>query len=399
MRLVCFEWKKLFLHWPMLVLLVVFTLADLLQINTLYRTQPIYMQDQQMESAYHLLEMDYAGEMTTEKITTLMGLYRSVQEQVADGTATTRTDVEGTLTGNLHKDYLLLHSCFVTPMEYLYTYGQQSEQAARTAAKNYQLYMDRGQRYEAEKNAICYELLHGRSVREFHPLTGWQFYLHHDYSVLLTVLLLLYGISQVFSRDRLRDMDILIETTPFGGRRTMLAKLEATALFIAAVVLWFAAVDLLGFSLTFGLEKGAGLPVYAVKKLSTSAVGWSLSVYALVNVGCRLLGFLCIGLLFLIPCRFFRRPLVPMLVGSVIFLMLYLLGAQLTCSSQVWIKVLDPTLLLNGYALFGRMEFVNVLGRPVLSWQAALLLQPILCGVMVGGLLLTVPKAGRRCLS
>lgn len=391
-RLIFYELKKLFFHWPVLLLLAVFTLLNGAKVVNLYQTELVYSDDARMTAAYHTLFGEYAGEMTEEKISSLMERYTPIKEQVDLQTATTRDDVEGTLTGNIHRDWLVMSYCFVDPMEYLYTYRNLSLSIAQTAKENYSLYTEVGNAYEAAKNRTIFGLYKNRSVSEFYPTSGFSFMLHSEFSLVLMALLILYGLCQAFSRDRDCGMDALLLTTPKGSVPTVGAKLLASMLYIAFVVFWFSLWDGVVFAMTFGLGKAGTLPVYAVESFSAASVNLTLNQYTALRVLCRLLGFWVLGMLFLLAARLCKQALLPFAAGSGIFLLAALADQKWGASSAVWAKVWNPFSLLTGNDLFGKTEFVNVGGTPVLSWAAAII-AACAVGVLAGALLLL---SGRR---
>lgn len=377
-RLVFYELKKSFFHWSMLAVLLLFTLINTAKIINLYQTESIYAADESMSQAYHELYTKYQGQMTAENIQSLLELYRPIEEKLSDFTATDRTDVEGTLTGNWWKDNLIVKYCYVEPMEYLYTYQNLAVDIINQAKENISLYSSVGNQYEAAKNRKILQLYRNRSIDSFYSVTGFQFLLHYDFSLILTILIILYGLSQVFSRDKECDMDILIYTTPKGGNPTIFAKIIAASLFLGVISLWFSLNDWLVFSMTFGLGKAGTLPVYAVESLSMASFNLSLNQYTVVNALSRVVGFWTLGMIFLLIGQRSRHALVPFAVSGGLFLIVVLAGVKWSHSSIVLAKIFNPYSLLTGYNLFGKTEFINLFGYPVLSWQVALVMAGII---------------------
>jgi hypothetical protein len=130
--------------------------------------------------------------------------------------------------------------------------------------------------------------------------------------------------------------------------------------------------------MTFGLGKAGTLPVYAVESLSMASFNLSLNQYTVVNALSRVVGFWTLGMIFLLIGQRSRHALVPFAVSGGLFLIVVLAGVKWSHSSIVLAKIFNPYSLLTGYNLFGKTEFINLFGYPVLSWQVALVMAGII---------------------
>ena len=289
-----------------------------------------------------------------------------------DLTATTRTDVEGTLTGNLYSDRNLLERYFVDPMERFYTARADAAEVVRAARENARFYESLGNAYEARKNAATARLYQGRRVTEFYYTEGYKLYLNYDFSTVLVLLLALYALSQTFTRDSECRMTELMLTSPGGGIPTVFAKIAAASAYLLAVSLWFSAVDFAGFDAFSDLTDAGGLPVYAAETFEEASVNSSLFAYSAVSALSRALGFWSLGMVFLALARVGRHALPPFALGAGVFLACTLAGVRWGYSSHGLLKVLNPYSAVVNRLLFGKTEFVNILGVPVLTWRAGL---------------------------
>lgn len=373
MKLVGFELRKILLRRGLLLALVLCTLVNGVKIAQLCRDKTFSGSSHSWGPVYWSLYDQYAGEMTLDKINALLEVYRPLEAQTADHTATTATDVPGTMTGNLYEDKHLLEWYFVDPMEYLYTYQNLAAQVEQRARENADFYTRTGGQWEAEKNQCIAQLYAGRHITQFAYTEGFQLLFTYDFSTLLAVLLALYAISQVFSREKECAMDQLIITNPRGGAATTLAKVVASGVVLAAIALWFSLWDTAGFALGAKLWDGWNLPIYALSDFAAASVSLPMWGYALAVAGLRMAGLWAMGMLFLLVGLFTRHALIPFVAGGGVFVALSLVGALWSGAQRGWIKAVNPYYLLTGRDLMGRTEFVSLLGRPVLTWQAALL--------------------------
>ena len=165
-------------------------------------------------------------------------------------------------------------------------------------------------------------------------------------------------------------MTELLLTSPGGGTTTIFAKVAAASVYILAVSLWFSAVDFIGFEMFSNLTDAGGLPVYAVETFQEASVNLTLFAYSAVSALGRALGFWTLGMVFLALSEVGRHALLPFAMGAGVFLACTLTGVRWSYSSHTLVKVLNPYSMLVNRLLFGKTEFVDFLGVPVLTWQA-----------------------------
>lgn len=382
-KLVGYEIKKCFWKKPILFLLLAFTIVNLFSIYGAYQDDSTFDEFPKWKELYPAFYKQVKGEMTNDKIDILLSIYRPIEAQVADQTASTATDNPDTFTGNLYSDYYFLNWNFVKPMEYLYTYRMQAQEIAEAARSNLPLYSSVGNDYEYRKNQRIAGLYENRSIRDFAFTAFYNSFVHYDLSILLVLLISLYALADVFISEKESGMEHLLLTTRQGGRRTMTAKLIASVLFVAAVSLWFWLTDFFCFAAIYGTLDGSSLPVYALQNFVQSAVGITLLQYALISIVVKTLGAVIAGLLFLLLSLFFRSALFPYVLGLLaIFALAGLYGAY-AFSSHLLLKICNPFTLLQCRAVFRVTEFVNFFGIPVLSYQAALLCGAAWCVLLV----------------
>ena len=216
-RLIVFEWRKSFLHLPVLLLLVLFTVSDIAKIYDVYHENSYLAMEESWDKAYWELYPDYSGEMTLDKINSLLAIYRPLEEQTADLTATSAVGVEGTLTGNIWSDRNLLSRYYINPMQYCYTYRNFAMKIYLKARENVELFTDLENRYEEIKNQRIAILYSGRQINSFYSTEGWLYFLYYDFSIILALLLCLYGVSQIFTLEKESGMDRLLPTSRNGG--------------------------------------------------------------------------------------------------------------------------------------------------------------------------------------
>lgn len=373
-KLIGYEIKKYFWKKPILLLLLAFTFVNLISIYGTYQDDSTFDEFPRWKELYPIIYEQFKGEMTEAKINTLLSLYQPIEARVDDRTANTAINAPDTFTGNIYSDYYFLDWNFVKPMEYLYTYRIQTREITKSAQSNLLLYSSVGNDYEYRKNQIIVNLYENRSIWKFEFTGFYNSFVHYDFSILLVLLIILYALVSVFISEKESGMEHLLLTTRQGGRRTTMAKLIASSLFITMVSLWFWLTDFFGFAMIYGTLDGGSLPVYALENFVQSAVEMPLAQYALASIAVKTLGGVIVGFIFLFLSQFFRSALLPYVLGLLtIFVLAWLYGAYAS-SSHLLLKICNPFILLQCRTVFRVTEFVNFFGIPLLSYQAALLI-------------------------
>lgn len=381
--LLSYEIKKCFWKKPILLLLFIFTLINLISIYGTYRDNSQFDEFPNWKQLYPTIYEQVKGEMTVEKIHTLLAIYQPIEVQVADRTASTATDNPDTYTGNIYSDYYFFYWNFVMPMEYLYTYQIQAQEITDAARSNLSLYSSIGNDYEYRKNEMIAGLYENRVVRDFAFTAFYNSFVHYDFSILLVLLISLYALAGIFVLEKESEMEYLLLTMRQGGWRTTMAKLIASVTFVAVVSLWFWLTDFLGFAAIYGTLEGGFMPVYALENFVQSAIQMSLLQYALLSIAVKTLGAIIVGLIFVLISQFFRTTLFPYVLGLLTIFMLAELYSVYVSSSHVILKICNPFVLLQCRTIFRVTEFVNFFGIPVLSYQAALLCGAVWCVLLL----------------
>lgn len=378
-RLIRFEYRKHFIKPSILLAVLIFSVVSIVKIYGVYAENSMFARGLDAEGSMRIKQLywemygEFAGDITLEKIERLLAIYRPLEAQTADMTASTATDNPDTYTGNIYHDYFFFDRCFVRPMEHAYTYRSYANQVVSAAQENMAFYQAAGNPYEYRKNAAIARCFAGRRVGEFAFTEMYRDYLHYDFSSFLALLICLYGLVGVFVSEKEIEMDALLLTTRRGGSKTVAAKLLSSALFVTGVCAWFWLLDFLAFGVIFGSFEGATAPLYAVKNFSDTALNLTLGQYALLSGFVKTAGMLVLGMGVLLLSSLFKNALFPFAFSlSGAFGLIYRQTAFMG-SARIWEKALNPFALMVNRDLFRKAEFANLCGFPIPSYAAALL--------------------------
>lgn len=389
-RLIQYELSKLCFRRVVLLMILVFSVLNLLKIQDVYQSYSYLANGngpQSWNTVYWQLYPQFSGTMTTDKIDALMERYRPLEEATADLTASTASGNPNTMTGNLYGDRNLLDKYYVRPMKYFYNYQSMAEQIAEKARENSLQFKEAGNLFETRKNAEIYHQFVGREISTYGYTEMYNYLVNYDFSTVLIILLCLYAVTTVFVKEKETQMDLLLLTSPRGGLQTCAAKIIAVSAFSSGVVLWFAALDFIGCCLAFHTAEGGNLPLYAISNFSTSPLNITLLQYVLLSAVVKALGMwsLCMGMLAL--SMKWKTALFPFAINLSMLLALIFQGAACQFYSNVWEKIWNPYVLLVNRTLFTKTEFINCFGYPIPSYQAAIFIS-VLVGILFAAIIL-----------
>lgn len=118
-RLVYYELRKHFLTPVMAWMFLFLLIMDTLKIYSVYRESSLFSDSslEEFKEAYGEFYPVYSGEITVEKINSLLEIYSPIYETVQSQTASTKED-ENSYTYNVYSDELFFRKCFLEEMEY-----------------------------------------------------------------------------------------------------------------------------------------------------------------------------------------------------------------------------------------------------------------------------------------
>ncbi|REK77628.1 ABC transporter permease [Paenibacillus paeoniae] len=386
-KLIVFEFQKHFLKPSIIVAVLLFSLLSIAKIHSIQNTNSLFSGSNTSpawKGLYWNLYEEFGGAITNEKIEKLMAIYRPLEYQTADRTASSDHNPDSYTGGNIYMDRNFFMWNYVNPMKYAYEYKMYANQVVSAAERNMDFFESIGNTFEYKKNAVIKELFQERSISIFSYKEMYHYYVQYDFSAFLVLLICLYSLMHVFISEKETDMEMLLLTTKSGNNKTIFAKLMASAIFVCMLCSWFWTVDFVAFSLLFGSFESASTPLYALEDFVNSSIGVSLSQYAIISGLIKTFGIFVLSLLFLVVSCFFKNALVPFIISLSIMISLIFMNEVYMGSGRTLQKIINPFVLIVNRELFRKTEFVDSFGYPMLHYMAAILL------AVVWGLLLTL---------
>ncbi|MBD3919004.1 ABC transporter permease [Paenibacillus sp. PR3] len=390
-RLVCFEWRKHFLKRSIIIAMLLFSVLNIAKVYSIHEESSL-LANPGWKDLYWKEWADFGGAITNKRIEKLMNIYLPLEQLTADHTASTKYRTPDTYLSNVYEDWNFFRLNYVDPMKYAYDYKAYAQGVVSAAKENIAFYESVDNSYERNKNAVIAKLFEGRSITSFAYTEMYQYYVQYDFSGLLVLLICLYGLMSVFLHEKVTEMDILLLTSKAGGKATIWAKLIASALFVSSVSFWFWVVDFVSFSIIFDSWDAASSPLFMLVDFIHAALNVSLWQYAILSALIKTAGILVFALAFLFMSILFRNALIPFIISLFIsFISIYFEEVTMG-SGRIWIKVINPFVLLFNRELFRKIEFVSLVGFPLPSYIAALLLATAWGALLLGGILIVVRK-------
>lgn len=386
LKLVYYELRKHFLTPVMLLVLLLVLIADGCKIYSVYQEDSLFSGSnlEEFKEAYGELYPVYSGEITLEKINSLLEIYRPIYETVQNQTASTRVD-ENSYTYNVYSDELFFRKCFLEELEYDYTYRSYAAGIVSEAKKNMDFYQERGNTYEYRRSLYIGKAFHGREIRDFYNTEMYQSLFYYDFSSILLLMLTVYGCASVFVKEEETEMKYIIRTSRNGRGRVYLAKLFSALLFFVAMGILFAVWDFCMFALFFGGTEGTASPLYAIKGFKDTLLNLSMGQGYLALSIYKIMGLCVLCMIFILFSLCARRILAALMLNLISVMVCVTAYDHIYNSSRLW----NPVSLLCARTLILRPDFSNLAGYPVpQSITAAGVAVFLLIGLAVAGWLL-----------
>ncbi len=361
-RLTKFEFRKLFANRTVLFLILGLMVVNGWQIYQTYEKNCILLRGDRYPEVYEEFYGIYAGEITPEKITSLLTIYQPMKELVYSRQGYPAEDPDS-YTGNVGTDELFFSRLFVNEMEYDYLYQNYAYEIVQRARANMDFYETVGNSYEYQKNVRIVEDFQGRKIGNFTYTEMFHQYLFYDFSVIPLLIICIYGMSGVFVLEKETEMSMLLATSRNGGIRTAAAKVAASLLFCCLVCALFWLEDFGLFSLFYHPGEAAQNPLYSLSYFQNTPLRLSIGRFCFLLALVKTLGIWGFCCLYLLLSSLCRSTLIPFVGG--ICLTVGLLFLQVKSLDTVITKCLNPAELVCGKGLFTQTQYVKLFGQPV----------------------------------
>lgn len=372
MKIVYYEMRKSWLKITTLIVLAVLSVFDILCLSDACRRSNDRIYGEMGESYYRAYDK-FCGKITRDKIDTLKRESDELAAEVSDGVYSTNFDPER-YTGYIFGDFALLNIQIKSEMTYCILYPNTSNKIAAKAYENIDFYENLNCSFEADKNKIISKMYSGRSIPEYRTTAWAEAFFKYDFSSLLCVIMLIFGLSSIFSTESESGMIRLIVTSGHSGK-TVASKILSSAVYCVFLSIYFTLLDLIFVNIFLGID-GMNMPIYSAQMFEKAPFGFSFFEAIMLYSATRFLALFAIALLILFFSYILFNSIASICVsfGFVIILIaLSMLGKN----------IFNPINMLIPCAYLKDFEVYNIFGIPVISLFAAVTAIALICAVLI----------------
>lgn len=378
-----FEFIKHFRNKATLIIILGLLLLNGWKICNLYKEKAIVAVQPEFANAYNEFYSLYKGEITLEKINSLLAVYEPIREKLQDRTYSTAFD-PNSYTYNAYSDEIFLSKCFLDEMEYDYTYQNQALKIVRQTQKNKAFFADKNL-FEYRKNQLIENQFQNRKISDFFYTEMYQYYFFYDYSALLVLIICIFGMAGVFVIEKETEMEMLLATSRNGGLFTTVAKFMAALCFAVSVCMAFWIEDFVIFNICLGSLDAAKLPLYALQAFQNTMLCVNFNEFALGLSIIKTVGIVGCCFLFLLFSSVCKNTLIPFLSSFILSAVLIYLQ-RVACGKNI-LKCFNPFELVMGRDLFKNIDIINVFEFPiplyVIVIGSVLMLEMVICFLVI----------------
>ncbi len=377
MQILGSELKKLFKNRAIIIALAVFLLLDLFNI---YRNYNISngLEDYYV-NALLKIETQLDGELTQDKADLIRSKVNEL-ELLYSGEFQNQNEPDNRFdTGYAFWD-LQLWSTYDNYLNKADEFRQSSEYKLESSLKNKEFFKGKNEFYTLA-NQLYYDTYSGRKITTIYDTDRLPEYFEYNFSSVLTVVILLLGIIPIFCNECECDMDIVLQTSTNGRRKSVNAKIITSLLFSFVATLVFFVTDFVGF-MTFDRLDGLNQYVYAVQGYDNISLDIKVWQFIILQFVFRLMGMLIISLVFLLLSRIFKKSAAPFVCGLGYFFLVILCRVFLTNQAGDILNLFNPISMIVSYKSLSKFDIVNLFNHPVFMWQLMIFVGLIIIGVL-----------------
>lgn len=385
MKIVYYEMRKSFLRISTLVILIIFSILNFIQADGVCSIYYGKTYGQRKES-YFSLYNTVCGKITEDKIAPFRERAKELENEVSDMVFSTEYHPDLYYTGYIFGDFNLYNVDIAPEITYAATYPNISNKISQNAAECYNFYKSVGNKYEAEKYALAYGMYQHREIPEYRATNWTNLFFNNEFSSLLCIIMLIFGLSNSFTNERESGMYQLINSSG-KLRATTLAKIASTAVLCLLLSVYFTACDLAAADVLLGVE-GLDMPLYSAKIFQNSPFSFNFVAAIMMWILQRFLALFAISLIMLLGSKIAPNTLISIVINFGITLVMIIL----TVLSK---SIVNPINVLNASAYIYEFSVINIFGQPVLTETVVMIIMIIEC-LIFGGIITIMANKSRR---
>lgn len=307
------------------------------------------------------------GVITRENMEWIVSEHNRLAAEIAGGNFSTEYDPD-TYTGHVFSDNILVGELF-DDAKYAYEYSAFAKGIAERAEAAAAICEKKDSGAEASWYRRVADEFSGREITSFYRTDGWEWFFNYEFSGLLVLILVIAGVSMMFSVERETGMDTVLRLSVNGRRFLWLYKLEAALVFAFVVTTLFYAEDLAVHVAAYGL-RGFSNPLYSIRAYGESTVSVSIGAFVAYNYALRLLGVFEFTVFVLLAAGASRNDMWSLGAGALVLALGIAVYAAFPPASFLT--------LMNSVKLYAGHETLKIFGLRVRTGTAAAVLSALM---------------------
>ena len=306
MKLFQYELKKLIANKWLFILLFIFLVINVGKILFDYS---ILNNDKEYIYAKNEIYQNLKGTLNNQKIDFLITKYNYAKKEVDNNNLSYNSDY---YTGYAFGD-LSLYEEFLEKVQYIIDYNKNITEITDIAQENTDFFSQINKRSYNE-NLYYLRVYKDRSLINFYDNSGILEYFNYDFSSLLLIFLIAFALIPIFINEYDSKMYIIINTSMFGRKRSIINKLLISIIFIVFICLIFYLCDFVLYQQLYHFE-GLSEPLYSIPDYKYTFYNGTIISYMIINFSFKTLGMLLIGAFVLLLTSFFKNYFFPFILN------------------------------------------------------------------------------------
>lgn len=222
--------------------------------------------------------------------------------------------------------------------------------------------------FDRRSNILFVEMLKNTQKEEYYFTGGWNYTIGYVYSlgaVFMAVLILL-GLSPMFSGEYTAKMDSLILSSKYGRTKLIRAKIFAGILFITAVDLFINTVNLLENLLVFGV-KGWNAPIQCLNSYMYSPYSLTVLQYYFIHLLIHVFACIVFGMFVMLVSSLCKTQILVFFIGAAVYLLPFVVNNAIAFKTTLANLIIKFSFLwfMQVEKMFNTFKVYNIFGYPV----------------------------------
>lgn len=354
--LVQFELSKIFRHRTLWIAFTAFLLINAFQLT---QTTPYYTKDNpdyNYQMGRRLMYSKVEGAFSDEKIDFVLRGWDDTYPSIMSTQKEQQTLNDEYYTKTPYHDFSVYDE-MKSEMQRQYEYND-SIKALKSYAEKNLAYISNEKTYEFRRNQLILDIYKERNIHSFYDRSGLENYLKYDFSSLLVLLLLLLGISPIFSSEKETGMAPLLSSSKSGRLKTVIAKVWAVIIFSSLFSMCFFAMDFVYYAMAAGFHGGQSA-LYTLIDFKYTPLTCTIWQYVILQGVAKWLGLVVVGFLFMLISSVFRETYPVFVLGTGLIVFFMITGEHF--------QLFNPISLLTFSQYAQELSMLNILSYPVLA--------------------------------